>query len=176
MAKVNFKRINSSNDINNIPIVDGSFIATGDGKSYVDFGSNRIPIGGTPDNTMSDSSSNSVENRVIKQYVDTQVNKLPIYASTEQIIGETSDGKTIYRKQYTGIANGSTQTLEINFTGDLLKEYGYVTNSLNSQIPLGMLVNGQYGSTVYKTSTGELTLSSTSDITRNYSIFVEYIR
>lgn len=70
MAKVNFKRIENSENINTIDINDGNFIVTGDGKSYIDYGTNRIPTSGTPDTEMSDTSRNTVENKVIKDYVD----------------------------------------------------------------------------------------------------------
>lgn len=71
MAKVNFKRIENSENINTIDINDGNFIVTGDGKSYIDYGTDRIPTSGTPDTEMSDTSRNTVENKVIKGYVDT---------------------------------------------------------------------------------------------------------
>ena len=71
MAKVNFKRIEDSSTINDIDIEDGAFIVTGDGKTYIDFGTDRIPTSGTPDSQMSDISRNTVENKVIKEYVDT---------------------------------------------------------------------------------------------------------
>ena len=70
MAKVNFKRIENSDNIDTIDINDGNFIVTGDGKSYIDYGTNRIPTSGTPDTEMSDTSRNTVENKVIKDYVD----------------------------------------------------------------------------------------------------------
>ena len=38
MAKVQFKRVESVNDLDSIPIEDGNFIVTGDGKTYVDYG------------------------------------------------------------------------------------------------------------------------------------------
>ena len=72
MGKVLFKRIEDSGNINNIEIEDGSFIVTGDGKIYVDYGEDRIPTSGTPDTEMSDRSRNTVENNVIKNYVDTK--------------------------------------------------------------------------------------------------------
>ena len=53
MAKVKFKRISSSSQINNLPIEDGSFVITGDGKSYIDYGNNRVPTNGTLDDEMS---------------------------------------------------------------------------------------------------------------------------
>ena len=70
MAKANFKRIEDSSTIDDIDIEDGAFIVTGDGKTYVDFGTNRIPTSGTPDTQMSNISRNTVENKVIKEYVD----------------------------------------------------------------------------------------------------------
>lgn len=70
MAKVNFKRIENSENIDTIDVVDGNFIITGDGKSYIDYGTDRIPTAGTPDTEMSDTSRNTVENKVIKEYVD----------------------------------------------------------------------------------------------------------
>lgn len=44
MAKVKFSRIESSENINNIPLVDGQLIYTKDGKAYLDYGSERIEI------------------------------------------------------------------------------------------------------------------------------------
>lgn len=76
MASVNFKRIEDSANINSIDIEDGAFIVTGDGKTYVDYGTDRIPTSGTPDDEMSDTSHNTVENKVIKEYVDNNTNSL----------------------------------------------------------------------------------------------------
>ena len=73
MAKVNFKRIQNSSQIDNLPVEDGAFIVTGDGKSYVDYGNDRIPTNGTLDTEISDTSRNAVENKVIKEYVDDTV-------------------------------------------------------------------------------------------------------
>lgn len=44
MAKVLFKRIEDSSLIDNYDVVDGSFIVTKDGKVFVDYESERIPI------------------------------------------------------------------------------------------------------------------------------------
>lgn len=76
MAKVKFKRISSSSQIDNLPVEDGAFIVTGDGKSYIDYGNNRVPTNGTLDDEMSDLSSNAVENKVIKEYIDNNTNSL----------------------------------------------------------------------------------------------------
>jgi hypothetical protein len=74
MSWAKFKRIDDSNNIDDIDFEDGAFIVTKDGKSYTDFDDERVPIAGTPDNEMSDTSRNTVENKVIKEYVDTELN------------------------------------------------------------------------------------------------------
>lgn len=101
MAKVKFKRIEDSSNINTVTVEDGSFIITGDGKSYIDYGTNRVPTNGTLDTTMSGSSSNAVENSVIKSYVDSSVgeakgtilwsNQNPYNSFTAQTINLSSD-------------------------------------------------------------------------------------
>ena len=76
MAKVTFKRVETNAEVNNIPILDGQLIYTGEGKTYIDYETQRVPINGTPDSAMSDSSTNPVENNVIKEYVDTNISTL----------------------------------------------------------------------------------------------------
>lgn len=44
MAKVSFKRIQNSADIDNVPILDGQLIYTKDGKEYMDYEGERIEI------------------------------------------------------------------------------------------------------------------------------------
>ena len=73
MAKTLFKRIEDSAYINNLEIEDGSFIVTGDGKTFVDYGENRIATSGTPDIQMSSTSTNAVQNKTIKSYVDGEI-------------------------------------------------------------------------------------------------------
>ena len=115
MAKVLFKRIEDSANINNIEIEDGSFIVTGDGKTYVDYGEDRIPTSGTPDTEMSDRSTNTVENNVIKEYVDNKV--LDIYSTNEVKTNKIwIDGKPIYRKVFS-IGSVSTSLDTIIDTG-----------------------------------------------------------
>ncbi len=70
MAKAKFKRFLHDSDVNTTNIEDGSFIVTKDGTSYVDFDNERVAFGGTSDTQMSDVSINSVQNKVIKSYVD----------------------------------------------------------------------------------------------------------
>lgn len=97
MAKVQFKRVESVNDLDSIPIEDGNFIVTGDGKTYVDYGTERKGIGGTPDNEMSDTSMNSVENKVVKEYVDSIAIRKDIDENSEQILVD-SEGNQLNPK------------------------------------------------------------------------------
>lgn len=74
MAKVLWKRINYSGQIDSLPIQDGAIIVTKDGKIYVDFDTERVPVGGSPDDEMSDISTNPIENKVVKKYIDDLIN------------------------------------------------------------------------------------------------------
>lgn len=47
MAKVNFIRKHTKAEVNDEPIVDGNFIVTGDGGTFIDYGEERVPINGT---------------------------------------------------------------------------------------------------------------------------------
>lgn len=76
MARVNFKRISDSTQIDNIPFEDGNFIVTKDGKTFIDYENERINPGLSTDTQMSDSSRNAVENKVIKKYIDDMYKKL----------------------------------------------------------------------------------------------------
>lgn len=116
MAKVSFKRIEDSSNLNNIPIEDGAFIVTGDGKTYIDYGEDRIATSGTPDTEMSDRSTNTVENNVIKEYVDNKV--LDIYSTSEIKTNKIFvDGKPIYRKVvYTNTTTGMPSATNLNIS------------------------------------------------------------
>lgn len=96
MAKANFKRIEDSSTIDDIDIEDGAFIVTGDGKTYVDFGTNRIPTSGTPDSQMSNTSRNTVENKVIKEYVD---DNLTNFMNKPILLWENQDPYTVFNEQ-----------------------------------------------------------------------------
>lgn len=76
MAKVNFLRRKTNEEVNSIPISDGNFIVSGEGKAYIDYENARLGLGGTPDTEMSDTSTNSVENKVVKKYIDNHVKKI----------------------------------------------------------------------------------------------------
>ena len=97
MAKVLFKRYETDLEAQESDVVDGQFIVTKDGTSYIDYGNERIPFGGTPDTQMSDTSQNAVQNKVIKEYVDGALETQNVYSTTETVIG-TWLGKPLYRK------------------------------------------------------------------------------
>ncbi len=141
MAKVSFKRVESINDLNSIDIEDGNFIITGDSNAFIDYGSKRIPIGGTPDNQMDDSSTNSVQNKIIKKYIDDktstnskdieELKESNIYSTEEKVIGKWIDGKPIYRKvSNVTLQNESnwTNLISIPNLDKLINAYGFCRN------------------------------------------------
>lgn len=110
MAKVTFRRFLTDNEARSSDIIDGQFIVTKDGKSYIDYGTDRVPTNGTLDKQMSDTSLNGVENKVIKKYIDDNINQTKQYSkdytdnkaketySTDEIVVGTWLGKPLYRK------------------------------------------------------------------------------
>jgi hypothetical protein len=102
MANVVFNRIEDSTLLDNIPVIDGSFYVTGDGKTFIDYDEERLPVGGTPDTAMSDRSGNAVENRVVKGYIDNAVSHLVVLTTDGDAVptGKIIDGKVEYVKRY----------------------------------------------------------------------------
>lgn len=139
MANVKFKRIANSSTINDYPVDDGSFWVTGDGKSYIDYGQNRVPTNGTLDNQMSDTSRNGVENKVIKEYVDDYVDEkvLSVYSSTETEIGKWINNKPIYRKVLTFTTGNSAGNISVPIDVDNIEMFtnitGFTYNSSNGE-------------------------------------------
>ena len=107
MAWTKFKRIEDSNNINTINFEDGAFIITKDGKSYVDFDDERVPIAGTPDDEMDDTSRNTVENKVVKEYVDDSI------ATAKNDMSIKIGGKIIWTNQNL-TSNFGAQTITLN--------------------------------------------------------------
>ena len=118
MAKTLFKRIEDSAFIDNLEIEDGSFIVTGDGKTFVDYGENRIATSGTPDTQMSGTSVNTVQNKTIKNYVDNSIqstygtilwtNPNPSSDFTNQTIMLSSDDYDLLEFYFIGNVNATT--------------------------------------------------------------------
>ena len=117
MAKVDFLRVETDEDVENIDIKDGQLIYSKSGKTFMDFDDERIPTGaGEMDSQMSDSSENAVQNKVIKNYVDekksemkTYVDDINEFSTEEHVVGTFIDGKPLYSKWYTAeISSGIT--------------------------------------------------------------------
>lgn len=114
MSKVTFNRIESSTSINDYPVEDGNFWITGDGKTFVDYGDQRIPIAGTPDTEMSDISRNTVENKVIKDYVDTEINSMK--TETKPILlWENPNPNSTFTAQNITLSSSDYDILEIYY-------------------------------------------------------------
>lgn len=111
MANVLFKRVEDSSQLDNIPVVDGSFYVTGDGKTFIDYGEERLPVGGTPDTEMSDRSTNAVENNVIKRYVDENV-------ISRQILWTNPNPTADFSAQSINLSSSDYDVLEFYFRSD----------------------------------------------------------
>lgn len=124
MAEVVFKRVENSSSLNNIPIVDGSFYVTKDGKTFIDYGNERVAVGGTPDAQMSDVSTNSVQNKTVKEYVDDVAADVSALSSElkydveddgyEIMTGITYFSKPVYLRRYTFSSLNSEGTFSKN--------------------------------------------------------------
>ena len=69
--RVTYKRAMTTAAVEALPIVDGQILASGEGATFIDYNGNRLGFGGSADATMSDTSQNSVQNKVVKGYIDT---------------------------------------------------------------------------------------------------------
>lgn len=93
MPKVEFKRVETDEEVENINIKDGQLIYSKTGKTFMDYGNERIPTGSggssvEVDTEMSDTSENAVQNKVIKQYVDSQTVPEEVIISDTQPTGD----------------------------------------------------------------------------------------
>ena len=91
MAKVSYKRVETNDLVDGVPILDGQLIYSKQGKTYMDYGTDRVAINGTTDTEMSDNSTNPVENSVIKNYVDTQISTVSNNIHNGFILWQNSD-------------------------------------------------------------------------------------
>lgn len=177
MAKVNFKRIEDSSTINDIDIEDGAFIVTGDGKTYIDFGTDRIPTSGTPDSQMSDTSSNTVENRVIKEYVDNSIDSAKSEVNG-QILWENPNKSSAFASQTITLSSSDYDVYEIfyyNWTSQ--KFYSSVkTKKGNNAILQTMILNSNRGyvgaRNVYYSSPTSLSFADNYSIIESNAIAV----
>jgi microcystin-dependent protein len=103
MAKIKFIRKATDSELENVDVVDGQFLVSGQGTTYVDFGQDRVSIGTTPDTAMSDSSINSVQNKVVKEYVDSKIliGEIKLYGGSILPTGFLRcDGSAVSRTTY----------------------------------------------------------------------------
>lgn len=152
MAWTKFKRIEDSANIDSIDVEDGAFIVTKDGKSYTDFDNERVPIAGTPDDEMDDTSRNTVENKVIKEYVDnnftpkgkilwTNLNPTSNFASQTITLDESLDNYDMYEV----LCLQSTTNPRVLSTGKIPVGHGAFITVVSGQPrfrPTGTTVSG----------------------------------
>ena len=128
MPKVEFKRVQTDEEVENIDIKDGQLIYTGTGKTFMDYGNERIPTGSgggsvDVDTEMSDTSENAVQNKVIKEYVDDQVSSIP-----EEVIISNSEPTSTGNKIWID-------------TGEVGSAVSEITNEYSTSIGLGYSAN-----------------------------------
>ena len=145
MPKVEFKRVQTDEEVENIDIKDGQLIYTGTGKTFMDYGNERIPTGSgggsvDVDTEMSDTSENAVQNKVIKEYVDDQVSSIEVIISNSE---PTSTGNKIW------IDTGEVGSAVSEITNEYSTStgLGYSANYINNNVGIvesGSNTNGNY--------------------------------
>lgn len=137
MPKVEFKRVQTDEEVENIDIKDGQLIYTGTGKTYMDYGNERIPTGSggssvEVDTEMSDTSENAVQNKVIKEYVDDQVSSIP-----EEVIISNSEPTSTGNKIWIDTGEIGSAVSEITNEYSTSTGLGYSCNFINNLLYIG---------------------------------------
>lgn len=157
-TKVEFKRVQTDAEVENIDIKDGQLIYTGTGKTYMDYGNERIPTGSgggsvDVDTEMSDTSENAVQNKVIKEYVDSQTVPEEVIVSDTQPTGNDwklwidsdevgSQASEITNEYSTSIGLGySANYVNNNFQSKILSTEITGTTSANGNITTGLSIS-----------------------------------
>lgn len=141
MPKVEFKRVETDEEVENINIKDGQLIYSKTGKTFMDYGNERIPTGSggssvNVDTEMSDTSENAVQNKVIKEYVDDQIDSIP----EEVIVSDTQPTST-----------GNKIWIDTGEVGSAVSE---ITNEYSTSTGLGYSAN--YVNNLHTYSTDEI--------------------
>ena len=68
--RVTYTRKATTSELNSVPIEDGQILVSGEGANFIDYKEQRLGVGGTADGTMSDTSQNAIQNKVVKAYID----------------------------------------------------------------------------------------------------------
>lgn len=110
MPKVEFKRVETDEEVENINIKDGQLIYSKTGKTFMDYGNERIPTGSggssvDVDTEMSDISENAVQNKVIKEYVDNEIEDVKDLIPNLSNEYGTSDSNGYTQQYINGLVN-----------------------------------------------------------------------
>ena len=136
MAKIKFIRKATDSELENVDVVDGQFLVSGQGTTYVDFGQDRVSIGTTPDTAMSDSSINSVQNKVVKEYVDSKIliGEIKLYGGSILPTGFLRcDGSAVSRTTYADLFS----VIGVSFgSGDGISTFNLP--DFGSRVPIGV--------------------------------------
>ena len=68
--RVSYVRRATTTELDSVPVQDGQILLSGEGANYVDYKLQRLGIGGPADGSMSDTSQNAIQNKVVKSYID----------------------------------------------------------------------------------------------------------
>ena len=178
MANVLFKRLEDSSLLDDIPIVDGSLYVTKDGKLFIDYDNERHAIGGTPDTQMSSTSTNSVQNNVIKEYVDNVGDRVSVFEynlitdGNAVKTGRQIDGEDEYviRVNCGNMPNNTSKSVSLPISlanVKITKPIQLFGQSSNNEYPIL-----QTGITWFVSAGNYLTITTTSDRSR-FSCYVE---
>lgn len=115
MAWAKFKRIDDSNNIDDIDFEDGAFIVTGDGKSYIDYDNDRILISSGIGEALPVGSEVDYDGDDVPTGWE-KVDDVPRYSLDETVCGTWIDGKPIYRKvmYISAFPNNAELQIDIN--------------------------------------------------------------
>ncbi len=163
MAWAKFKRIDDSNNIDDIDFEDGAFIVTGDGKSYIDYDNDRILISSGIGEALPVGSEVDYDGDDVPTGWE-KVDDVPRYSTDEIVCGTWIDGKPIYRKVLTLSSLPNTQTLSIDIS------------SLNVAIVISLVGYSNTGLVFNGTRTGvdSAPIDMFVDISRNQIDLITY--
>ena len=146
MADVKYVRKETDEELDNVPIDDGQLLFTGEGHTFVDFNTVRIPMQNTPDSQMSSSSTNSVSNNVIKNYVDTSINNLDNTIIKSEVLWENVSPTTSFTTLTINLANNDYDILEFYYKYNTDSDYIISTKTLKGYgLCLTELVGENFG-------------------------------
>lgn len=112
--------------------------------------------------------------------IDANIESKTSYSTTETVVGRWINGKPVYRKVFTGIATGTTTTLDRSLTPSVITLVncgGNVFQTSNTRhMVFSGYINGNWYSGIYCAEDG-LQLMLSSELARGqYNVFVEYTK